>query len=145
MQIEANDVIDSIENNKNRTILEDVATKLPNTFGIDVHAERLLTVHTEMELVTLWQQATAENQPVLVLGSGSNVLFLENFAGTVLLNRIYGITITEDADAWQLNIGAGEVWHDLVNFCLDRQIPGLENLALIPGNFTQPKKNNTQI
>lgn len=117
----------------NEIMFEDVASKIPNTFGIDVHAQCLVAVHTELELVTLWKRAFAQHQPVLVLGSGSNVLFLENFAGTVLLNRICGITIAEDTDAWQLHIGAGEVWHDLVNFCLDRQMPGLENLALIPG------------
>lgn len=133
MQIEVNKVNDENEAGLNKTILEDAVSKLPNTFGIDVSAQRVLEVHTEMELVTHWQQSTAQNQSVLVLGSGSNVLFLENFAGTVLLNRIYGICITEDANAWHLNIGAGEVWHDLVNFCLDRNIPGLENLALIPG------------
>lgn len=130
--------IDSTENHEHKTgsneeLLENVASKIPNTFGIDAYAQRVFTVHSESELVTLWQQATAQNHPVLVLGSGSNVLFLENFAGTVLLNRICGIEITEDADAWHLSIGAGEVWDDLVNFCLDRHIPGLENLALIPG------------
>lgn len=117
----------------NKAVLEDVATKLPNTFGIDVHAHHVITVHSEFELVTFWQKATAQNRPVLVLGSGSNVLFLENFAGTVLLNRISGITITEDDTAWHLHIGAGVVWHDLVDFCLNRHMPGLENLALIPG------------
>lgn len=131
-------VIDSTENDANKiglnkTTLEDVALEIPNTFGIHVNAQHVLPVHTESELVTLWQQATAKNQPVLMLGSGSNVLILENFAGTVLLNRIRGIQITESADAWHLHIGAGEVWNDLVNFCLDRHIPGLENLALIPG------------
>lgn len=117
----------------NEIISEDVASRIPNTFGIAVFAQRVLTVHTELEMITLWQQATAQNQPVLVLGSGSNVLFLENFAGTVLLNRICGIKITEDTDAWHLSVGAGEGWHELVNFCLDRNINGLENLALIPG------------
>lgn len=129
---------DSTGNNSNKTgsnekILEDVASKIPNTFGTVVYARRVIAVHTESELLTRWQQATAQNHPVLVLGRGSNVLFLENFAGTVLLNRICGIEITEDAQAWHLSIGAGEVWHDLVNFCLDRDMPGLENLALIPG------------
>lgn len=131
-------MINSTENIKNKTdlvetILKDVASKIPNTFGIDVYADCLIAVHTELELKTRWREAIAKNHPVLVLGGGSNVLFLENFAGTVLLNRICGIIITEDVDAWHLHIGAGEVWHDLVNFCLDRQMAGLENLADIPG------------
>lgn len=107
--------------------------KPPNTFGIDVCALRVLTAHSEAELLKHWQQASAQNQAVLVLGSGSNVLFIENFDGTVLLNRIYGIKIADSVDAWILQVGAGEVWHDLVTFCLDREMSGLENLALIPG------------
>lgn len=134
MRLSAHKMIGSIENNENHDNLESVALKIPNTFGIDVQAKRVIAVQTEIDLVTLWQQTIEQNQPVLVLGSGSNVLFLENFVGTVLLNRICGITIGEDVDAWHLHIGAGEVWHDLVNFCLDRHMSGnIENLALIPG------------
>ncbi|AIN47422.1 UDP-N-acetylenolpyruvoylglucosamine reductase [Candidatus Palibaumannia cicadellinicola] len=81
----------------------------------------------------LWKQALQMNRPVLLLGSGSNVLFLENYTGIVLLNRIKGIVIQEDAEAWYVHVGAGELWHDLVTYTINRQIPGLENLALIPG------------
>lgn len=142
MQTEVNEIIDSIGNDENQAELKNGDPKPPNTFGIDVHALRVLAVHTEMELVTLWQQTIAQNQPVLVLGNGSNVLFLENFAGTVLLNRIYGIKIDGDTDTWRLHVGAGEIWHDFVNFCLNRHMPGLENLALIPGCVgTAPVQN----
>lgn len=104
-----------------------------NTFAIDVISHRVVTAHTENELLTHWQDAMKKNLPVLLLGEGSNVLFLEDFLGTVLLNRIKGITITEDENAWHLHVGAGEKWHDLVNYSLDLNMPGLENLALIPG------------
>lgn len=108
-----------------------VTLKPWNTFAIDALAHRIVTAHTEAELLLLWWQAT---QPVLLLGSGSNVLFLENYAGTVLLNRILGIAVREDAEAWYLHVGAGEKWHDLVAYTINKQqIPGLENLALIPG------------
>lgn len=114
-------------------MMDSVSLKPLNTFAIDAQAQRIVTAHTEAELLTLWQQASARKLPVLVLGGGSNVLFLENYAGTALLNRIKGISVSEDADAWHVHAGAGEVWHDLVNACLDLSMPGLENLALIPG------------
>ncbi|SUX71671.1 UDP-N-acetylenolpyruvoylglucosamine reductase [Citrobacter braakii] len=70
--------------------------------------------------------------PVLILGEGSNVLFLDAFHGTVIVNRIKGIAITEQPDAWHLHVGAGENWHHLVEHTLQQSMPGLENLALIP-------------
>jgi UDP-N-acetylmuramate dehydrogenase len=51
----------------------------------------------------------------------------------VILNRIMGIEVSETPDAWRLHVGAGENWHQLVQFTLQHAMPGLENLALIPG------------
>jgi UDP-N-acetylmuramate dehydrogenase len=51
----------------------------------------------------------------------------------VIINRIMGIEVSETPDAWHLHVGAGENWHQLVQFTLNNGMPGLENLALIPG------------
>ncbi len=110
-----------------------VPIKHLNTFAIDATAKQIVTAHTEAELTAAWQAAKRLSQPVLLLGGGSNVLFLENFAGTVLLNRIKGIGVSEDNRAWHLYVGAGQDWHELVSYTLDRGMAGLENLALIPG------------
>lgn len=79
------------------------------------------------------QHATAEGQPVLILGEGSNVLFLEDYRGTVIINRIKGIEIHDEPDAWYLHVGAGENWHRPVKYTLQEGMHGLENLALIHG------------
>lgn len=68
-----------------------------------------------------------------VLGEGSNTVFTENFGRPIVLNKIKGITLEETYSDWKLTIGAGENWHKLVVYCLQRDIFGLENLALIPG------------
>ncbi|WP_058914492.1 UDP-N-acetylmuramate dehydrogenase [Entomohabitans teleogrylli] len=104
-----------------------------NTFGIQCNAAQIVNASTTEQLIGAWQSAMSAGHPVLILGEGSNVLFLEDFSGTVILNRIEGITVHETDDAWHLEVGAGENWHQLVCFTLERNMPGLENLAMIPG------------
>lgn len=104
-----------------------------HTFGIDVLSNSIVTARNENELIECFKQSTENRLPTILLGEGSNVLFIESFEGTVLLNRIKGVTVSECCDHWKLHVGAGEIWHDVVVYCLNRKMPGLENLALIPG------------
>lgn len=104
-----------------------------NTFGIQATASRIVIAETVQQLKDAWSETVAAKMPVLILGEGSNVLFLEDYSGTVIINRISGIQVTEEEDAWHLHVGAGENWHRLVEYTLQQDMPGLENLALIPG------------
>ncbi|WP_061707569.1 UDP-N-acetylmuramate dehydrogenase [Pseudenterobacter timonensis] len=104
-----------------------------NTFGIQRNAKQLVRAENIQQLLDVWRNATENGEPVLILGEGSNVLFLEDFAGTVIINRLMGIKVEERADSWHLHVGAGENWHQLVQFTLENGMAGLENLALIPG------------
>ncbi|MCX8660743.1 UDP-N-acetylmuramate dehydrogenase [Gilliamella sp. B2772] len=106
--------------------------KIPNTFALDVYANQVETVETVEQLMQVWKTNT-DSQPIMIIGQGSNTLFTENFAGTIIVNRIKGLTITETPTHWHLKVGAGEYWHDLVANTINQNIPGLENLALIPG------------
>lgn len=113
--------------------LQDTSLNALNTFSIKANANEIITANSPAELSAAWASAKKENKPFLLLGEGSNVLFLENFAGTIALNRLKGITVVENETEWLLHIGAGENWHQLVVHTLENNIPGLENLALIPG------------
>ncbi|WP_333610179.1 UDP-N-acetylmuramate dehydrogenase [Pantoea piersonii] len=104
-----------------------------NTLGLAIRARDRILAETPEMILSAWRNARMKNEPFILLGEGSNVLFLEDFAGTVVLNRIKGIDIQEQDDAWKLHVGAGENWHALVEATLKKGIPGLENLALIPG------------
>lgn len=106
--------------------------KIPNTFALDVYANQVETVETVEQLMQVWKTNT-DSQPIMIIGQGSNTLFTENFAGTIIVNRIKGLTITETPTHRHLKVGAGEYWHDLVANTINQNIPGLENLALIPG------------
>ncbi|MGJ0626371.1 UDP-N-acetylmuramate dehydrogenase [Xenorhabdus bovienii] len=111
-----------------------IQLKAFNTFGISVCADHISTVTSVESLLFAWQEAEEKEHPILLLGGGSNVLFTENFKGTVILNRILGVDIQESDTAWHIHVGAGENWHQLIVHLLHQQIYGLENLALIPGN-----------
>lgn len=104
-----------------------------NTFNLNARAAQISVINDRETLCQLWQESRVAQQPVLILGEGSNVLFLEDFSGHVLINRIQGIEISETEENWHLHIGAGENWHQLVEHTLKTGIAGLENLALIPG------------
>lgn len=106
--------------------------KIPNTFALDVCADNVVIATTILQLKQIWEN-NAPNQPIMIIGEGSNTLFTTDFAGTIVVNRIKGITITENDTHWLLRVGAGEIWHDLVSQTVEKNIPGLENLALIPG------------
>lgn len=107
--------------------------KADNTLGLEVHTQKRIVAETPAAILAAWQDSQRNQTPFLVLGEGSNVLFLEDFAGTVVLNRIKGIKIQDEFECWKLHVGAGENWHQLVKSTLEKGITGLENLALIPG------------
>ena len=106
--------------------------KIPNTFALDVFAKDVVTVTSVEQLQEVWRNNQLR-QPMMIIGEGSNTLFTCDFAGTVVVNRIQGITITETQNEWCLRVGAGEIWHEVVSQTISQNIPGLENLALIPG------------
>ncbi|MDC9595015.1 UDP-N-acetylmuramate dehydrogenase [Xenorhabdus sp. IM139775] len=116
------------------SVCQSTQLKAFNTFGISARADHIGIATSIESLLTLWREAMEKNHPILLLGGGSNVLFTEDFKGTVILNRILGINIQESDTAWHVRVGAGENWHELITYLFNQQIYGLENLALIPGN-----------
>ena len=104
-----------------------------NTFAMDVTAKKIVFVKTIQSLINISKICKSFRLPYIILGEGSNILFLENYTGVVIINRIKGIKIIEKKNSWLLYVFSGEKWHDLVKLTLNLGIFGLENLALIPG------------
>lgn len=105
-----------------------------NTFGVAAHAAYYAQVQFPADLAALLADPAVRDLPRLVLGGGSNILFLEDFPGLIIHSAIGGRRVLErDADTALVEAGGGVVWHDLVTFCLKHNLGGLENLSLIPG------------
>ncbi len=105
-----------------------------NTFGLDAQAKMGFVLNDEAELDVLRGSTWwLDSQPRLLIGEGSNILFTADFDGLVIVNRLKGISVQETADAWLLHVAAGENWPALIQWTLQHQMPGMENLALIPG------------
>lgn len=113
---------------------KNVSLKPYNTFGLQAKANFFATITSTSELKAMLQNDAYAHLQKLYLGGGSNVLFTQDFAGMVLLNRIKGIAVVKENEehVW-VKAGAGESWHELVMFCVTNNYAGMENLSLIPG------------
>jgi UDP-N-acetylmuramate dehydrogenase len=125
-------------------ISENVSLKSYNTFGINAAAKYFApfnSVDGLQELLSRYHQQAGSS--LLVLGGGSNILLTKDFDGLVLKNEIAGIEVVDDdADHVYVRAGAGENWHQFVQYCVQNEFAGVENLSLIPGNVgASPMQN----
>ena len=105
-----------------------------NTFGIAARADTLVRVRGEDDVRDLLRHALLDQAPKLILGGGSNVVLTGDVKGVVLKVEVPGRRVVRETGRHVIvEAGAGENWHDFVTWTLDQGLPGLENLALIPG------------
>ncbi len=104
-----------------------------NTFGMRANASELLVCESEDEV--RYAVKMSGGRRFFVLGGGSNVLFVNDFAGLIIHPHIVGLRfVQESQDRIRLRVGAGEVWDSFVNYCTERGYFGVENLSGIPGH-----------
>ena len=101
-----------------------------NTLALPGKAARYLKITAPEQL----PEATQLGEKRFILGGGSNLVLNGDFAGLILHMAIPGKRLLrEDDEAWYVEAGAGENWHNFVQWTLQQGWPGLENLSLIPG------------
>lgn len=122
-------------------IEEHKSLKTYNTFGIDCSARYFVSVESISEL----KQLLSSEPParLFVLGGGSNMLLIDDLDALVLHINLKGIEVLKETDSEvYVKAMAGENWHDFVQYCIENNFGGLENLSLIPGNVgTAPIQN----
>ncbi len=111
-----------------------VPLKKRNTFGFDVSAEFFVETQNEEQIQEALEWAKNERLRVMPLGSGSNLLITGNLQGLILRQRNEDTHIVnEDEKGAVVFASAGSNWHQLVLFCVEHDLYGIENLSLIPG------------
>lgn len=122
-------------------ILNNFPLKEFNTFGIQSFAKRFARFSSKEELDEILKHRN--NDSLLILGGGSNVLFTKDIEGLVIRNEIKGFEIIEENDQFTIvKSGAGEIWHEFVLNCISHNLGGIENLSLIPGSVgASPMQN----
>lgn len=105
-----------------------------NTLQLPAVASRFVQADTRQQLLAVIAQQTHAEQPLLLLGGGSNLIFTRDFDGLCLRVNSRGIRAEPlSANRVRVTAEAGEPWHQFVSYCLDQGWHGQENLALIPG------------
>lgn len=102
-----------------------------NSFGISQVAAYFAEITGPDQLQVALGFAQQQQLPVQLLGAGTNTLFVNDYPGLILHMNCRGIERLEDGVS--IRAGCGEDWHDLVKYCLNNKLYGIENLALIPG------------
>ena len=111
-----------------------VSLKPYNTFGLPAVARRLVRVASDADVRRVVDHPELGLAPKFVLGGGSNIILTRDMPQVVVKVEVRGVRLVEErTDAWIVEAGAGENWHEFVAHTLAQGWPGLENLALIPG------------
>lgn len=107
--------------------------KAMNTFMMDVSCRRFINIESEADIPAM-AGAGWFKEPYYILGGGSNTLFTGNYEGTVMHPAFKGIEITENTGNFAvLRVAAGEPWNNVIQYCLQHRLYGIENLVGIPG------------
>lgn len=116
-------------------IEEHISLKPFNTFGFEVETHYFSEITNLSSLRQFLDYLPFLNCPLLIMGAGSNLLFTGDYEGCILKMSTKGIRFQkENEDTTLVTAEAGESWDTFVDQCVEKNLGGLENLALIPGN-----------
>ena len=135
------------DSNAQPTTSTNLAVNVPQAKSVDLsHSNTMALACVADVVVTLTDEAQLDafmagygkdaelTKPLFVLSGGSNVLLPANLNAIVLRPQMCGIIMTAQTDRYvDIEVMAGENWHDLVMYTVAQGWYGLENLALIPG------------
>ena len=112
-------------------IMHDLTKK--NALNLKSEASELFSFETESDLIEILEYAKKQEKNLQVIGSGTNTIFPRYFSKIVVKSSNNNFQYAEKDGYAYLEVGAAVNWDDLIDFCCNKDIYGLENLAGIPG------------
>ena len=113
--------------------LRNYSLRAHNTFGIDARCRRFVEYTSVEEARSIACSLSVADRPLLIVGSGSNLLLTGDFPGTVIHSAIQGLSVRIEGDEVYVRAGSGMEWDVVVARCVSNGWHGMENLSLIPG------------
>jgi UDP-N-acetylmuramate dehydrogenase len=105
-----------------------------NTFGLPAVAKTLVRITSDADVRRVVDDDKLGRAPKFILGGGSNIILTRDMPQVVLKVEVRGMRLVEErADAWIVEAGAGESWHDFVDFTLEQGCPGSRTSRSFPG------------
>lgn len=105
-----------------------------NSMSLSCLVDKVIILDDESEIVPVMTQVVNENKGFLILSGGSNVILPKRLTKTVIFPKFYGIHVLRQTEQHvEIEVMAGQAWHQLVLTCTQQGWYGLENLALIAG------------
>jgi len=115
-------------------VLENENLKSRNSFGIQATSRYWIDFDDPEQLLALLREKTFKQLPKLFIGSGTNLLFVGNFPGALIHSEDHELAVLEESnDEIRIEVGPGMIWDKLVEWAVERNLYGIENLSLIPG------------
>ncbi len=115
-------------------IFNNISISDRNSFHIDVVARELIEYTTTEDLIALFVDPDFAPGGWFVMSGGNNILFTQDVEQTILTPTSQIITIVEEDDkSATIRVEGGVEWDDVVEWCVERDLWGIENLSLIPG------------
>ena len=113
---------------------QNVPLQAHNTFGISAKASQWVRLQSLADIQAVLADDALRAQPKFILGGGSNIVLTGDVKPLILKVEMKGMRVLDDTPRhWIVEAEAGESWHDFVQWTLAQGMPGLENMALIPG------------
>jgi len=110
-----------------------ISLKNLNSFGVDAISSDFNVANSEQEIIEFLNEIKFSNP--IILGGGTNILFKSSIEKSLLKIEIKGIEVINETNNYvHVSVGAGEIWDNLVNWSIEKNYGGLENLSFIPGN-----------
>ena len=117
-------------------IFKNKSLKQLNQYGVEAKAKIFIELEDLDDIDELKQSKVLNNEKVLILGDGNNILFRGDFDGVVIKPEFKGKKIIKENDKniW-IEISSGEDWEDFVVWAVENEYQGIENMTMIPSSI----------